>query len=233
MIARKIRTAAIIPPTGGNGKKNPRSQQGIESAWHQPGYGAHTLQPTRNVRAQHSPYFRRCMRLSLSFPFFPHTAQHDSVSNSTSGVSDRIPSFMTTPRREGEFESGPPREPEERTDTGAGTKSWKSRFPGWETHEGRREARGEHGEDPTHDFRYDTNLNPSAVVPRRLSLVVYVIGAVLGLLLLVGVGLLLFYRFMQPSPRSPAAPEGKLRSTSVTMNSVSTGCRLTGLISRT
>lgn len=120
---------------------------------------------------------------------------------------------MSIPKREGEFESGPPRrpagpgEPEERTDTGGvreGEKAWKSRFPGWETYEGRaREARFEHGEDPTHDFRYDTNLNPSSVVPRHLGAVVYVLGAVLGFLLLVFVGLLMFYHFMTPSPRSP------------------------------
>ena len=125
---------------------------------------------------------------------------------------------MTIPKREGEFESGPPRrpagpgEPEERTDTGAvpfGKKNWKSRFPGWETYEGRpREARFEHGEDPTYDFRYDTNLNPSFVVPRHIGLVVYVIGAVLGFLLLAGTGLLMFYHFMQPARRSPDGPQG-------------------------
>lgn len=133
---------------------------------------------------------------------------------------------MTIPKREGEFESGPPRrpagpgEPEERTDTGAVPygKSWKSRFPGWETYEGRpREARFEHGEDPTHDFRYDTNLNPSAVVPRHIGLVVYVLGAVLGFLLLVGVGLLLFYRFMEPSPRSPQGPHGATQTVSTSV----------------
>lgn len=138
---------------------------------------------------------------------------------------------MTIPKRKGEFESGPPRrpagpgEPEERSDTGAvdlNEKGWKSRFPGWETYEGRpNDPRFEHGADPTRDPRYDTNLNPSAVVPRRLGLIVYVLGAVLGFLLLVGVGLLLFYQFMEPARRSPATPEGALRSTSVaaTLNS--------------
>ena len=61
---------------------------------------------------------------------------------------------MSIPKREGEFESGPPRrpagpgEPEKRTDAGAvsiGGKNWKSRFPGWETYEGRpRDPRFEH-----------------------------------------------------------------------------------------
>lgn len=132
---------------------------------------------------------------------------------------------MTIPNREGEFESGPPRRPagpgeaEERTDVGAvgsGDKTWKSRFPGWETYEGRpREARFEHGEDPSHDFRYDTNLNPSAVVPRRIGLVVYVLGAVLGLLMLTGIGLLLFYHFMQPARRAPQQPQGTAHNISI------------------
>lgn len=124
---------------------------------------------------------------------------------------------MTTARREGEFESGPPRrpagpgEPEERTEAGAireDEKSWRSRFPGWETYEGRaRETRFEHGEDPRQDIRYDTNLNPSAVVPRRLGAVVYAILAVLGFIMLVFTGLLLFYNFMAPAPRSPEGPQ--------------------------
>lgn len=132
---------------------------------------------------------------------------------------------MTIPKREGEFESGPPRrhagpgEAEESTDAGVVSidgKNWKSRFPGWETFEGRpREARFEHGEDPTHDFRYDTNLNPSAVVPRHLGLVVYVLGAVLGFLMLTGFGLLLFYHFMQPARRSPQQPQGAAHSISI------------------
>ncbi len=132
---------------------------------------------------------------------------------------------MTIPKREGEFESGPPRrpagpgEPEERTNTGAvyiGGKNWKSRFPGWETYEGRpREARFERGEDPTNDFRYDTNLNPAMVVPRRIGLVVYVLGAVLGFLMLTGIGLLLFYNFMQPAPRSPQPPQGTAHNISI------------------
>lgn len=129
---------------------------------------------------------------------------------------------MGNPKREGEFESGPPRrpagpgEPEERTDTGAipvGKKGWRSRFSGWETYEGRaREARFEHGEDPTHDIRYDTNLNPSMVIPRHLGLVVYVLGAVAGFLLLVFVGLAMFYHFMEPAPRSPANPHGQFHA---------------------
>lgn len=132
---------------------------------------------------------------------------------------------MAIPKRKGEFESGLPRrpagpgEPEERTDPGAvylDRKSWKSRFSGWETYEGRpREARFEHGADPSHDFRYDTNLNPGAVVPRRLGLVVYVLGAVLGFLMLVGFGLLLFYHFMQPAPRSPQTPRGTAHNISI------------------
>lgn len=132
---------------------------------------------------------------------------------------------MSIPKREGEFESGPPRrpagpgEPEERTDSGVvsiGGKNWKSRFPGWETYEGHpREPRFEHGEDPSHDFRYDTNLNPSAVVPRKIGLVVYVLGAVLGFLMLTGVGLLLFYHFMQPAPRSPQQPQGAAHNISI------------------
>jgi hypothetical protein len=137
---------------------------------------------------------------------------------------------MTIPKREGEFESGPPRrpagpgEPEERTDTGAlrqDEKAWKSRFPGWETYEGRaRETRFEHGEDPTHDFRYDTNLNPSAVVPRRLGAVVYVLGAVLGFLMLVFLGLLLFYHFATPAPRSPEGTRGLTHTVSTNVANV-------------
>ncbi len=129
---------------------------------------------------------------------------------------------MTIPKREDEFESSAPRpgEPGKRTDAAdhLGRKSWKSRFPGWETYEGRpHDPRFEHGADPSHDFRYDTNLNPSAVVPRRLGLLVYVLGAVLGFLLLVGVGLLLFYNFMQPSPRSPQAPHGTTHTVSTSV----------------
>ncbi|MDT8070263.1 MAG: hypothetical protein ROO76_19010 [Terriglobia bacterium] len=137
---------------------------------------------------------------------------------------------MTIPKRESEFESGPPRrpatpgEPEERTDTGAvraGDKAWKSRFPGWETYDGcPREARVEHGEDPTHDFRYDTNLNPSSVVPRHLGPVVYVLGAVLGFLLLVFVGLLMFYHFMAPGPRSPEGTKRLIPSVSTNVAAV-------------
>ncbi|HEU5403399.1 MAG TPA: hypothetical protein VFU86_18735 [Terriglobales bacterium] len=135
---------------------------------------------------------------------------------------------MTIPKREGEFETGPPRrpsgpgEPEERTDTGAIRygKNWKRRFPGWETYEGRpHDPRFEHDEDPSHDIRYDTNLNPSFVIPRRLNLVVYVLGAVLGFLLLVGVGLLLFFHFMQPASRSPQGPQGAAHSISTSLAS--------------
>jgi hypothetical protein len=125
----------------------------------------------------------------------------------------RIPQIMTNPRREGEFESDPPRrpagpgEPEERTDTApqsGAQPAWRERFPGWETYEGRpHDPRFEDGEDPTRDPRYDTNLNPSAVVPRRLGLVVWILGITVGILLLVLIGLLFFYRFQQPSPRSP------------------------------
>lgn len=136
---------------------------------------------------------------------------------------------MTIPMRKDEFENRPPRRPagaggpEERTDSSSvsiGKNSWKSRFPGWETYEGRpNDPRFEPGADLTHDSRYDTNLNPSAVVPRRLGLLFYVFGAVLGFLLLVGVGLLLFYQFMEPAPRAPETPEGMLRSTPVATNS--------------
>ncbi len=137
---------------------------------------------------------------------------------------------MTIPKREGEFESGPPRrpagpgEPDERTDTGAvplGEKTWKSRFPGWETYEGRaRDTRFEHGEDPTHDFRYDTNLNPSSVVPRHLGAVVYVLAVVLGFMLLVFIGLLMFYHFATPSPRSPEGTKGSTHNVSTNVAAV-------------
>jgi hypothetical protein len=125
---------------------------------------------------------------------------------------------MTIPKREGEFESGPrrrpagPGEPEERTDTGAikRGKSWRSRFPGWETYEGQpNDPRFEHGKDPQHDPLYDTRLNPSMVVPRRLGAAVWVLGATIGILLLVLLGWLFFYHFQQPSPRSP---KGALRT---------------------
>jgi hypothetical protein len=132
---------------------------------------------------------------------------------------------MTIPKRKGEFEPGPPNRPagpgeaDERTDTGvggSGSRNWKSRFPGWETYEGRpHDPRFEHGEDPEHDIRYNTNLNPSAVVPRRVGLVVYVLGAVLGLLMLTGIGLLLFYHFMQPARRSPQQPQGAAHNLSI------------------
>ncbi len=126
---------------------------------------------------------------------------------------------MSIPKREGEFESDPQRRPsessEEHLDASAvpvGKRGWKDRFPGWETFEGRsHDPRFDNSEDPSHDFRYDTNLNPSSVVP-RLGVVSYVIGAVLGFLLLVAIGLLLFFHFMPPARRSPQGPQGAAHS---------------------
>jgi hypothetical protein len=83
-------------------------------------------------------------------------------------------------------------------------KSWRDRFPGWETYEGRpNDPRFMTNTDPNKDARYDTNLNPSAVVPRRPGVVALVLGITLGILLLVLLSFLMYHHFRQPSPRSP------------------------------
>jgi hypothetical protein len=83
-------------------------------------------------------------------------------------------------------------------------KNWRERFPGWETFDGRpNDPRYGSRIDPNQDIRFSTNLNPSSVVARRPGLVVYALGAFLGLLLLVLLGFLMYRHFQTPAPRSP------------------------------
>ena len=110
---------------------------------------------------------------------------------------------MANPRPEDELRPG--------DDKQAG-RNWRDRFPGWETYEGRpNDPRFASKIDPNQDLRFDTNLNPSAVVPRRPGLVVVVLGVTLGVLLMVLLGFLMFRHFQTPSPRAPQpAQSGRL-----------------------
>jgi hypothetical protein len=90
--------------------------------------------------------------------------------------------------------------------------NWRDRFPGWETYHGKpNDPRFKSKIDPNQDLRFDTNLNPSAVVPRRPGAVVIVLAVTLGIVLLVLLSFLMFRHFQTPSPRTPqTAPSGRL-----------------------
>ena len=106
----------------------------------------------------------------------------------------RIPTGMANPRPEDE-------RPGDDKQSG---KNWRDRFPGWETYQGRpNDPRFASKIDPNQDLRFDTNLNPSAVVPRRPGAVIVVLGVTLGIVLLVLLGFLMFRHFQTPSPRTP------------------------------
>ena len=102
---------------------------------------------------------------------------------------------MANPRPEDELRPDGDRQPD---------KNWRDRFPGWETYEGKpNDPRFKSKIDPNQDLRFDTNLNPGAVVPRRPGAVVVMLAVALGVLLLVLLGFLMFRHFQTPSPRAP------------------------------
>jgi len=80
-------------------------------------------------------------------------------------------------------------------------KTWRERFPGWEAIEGRPSVLNSDAEKK--DFRYDTNLNPHVVVPRRPGVLVMILGVTVGILLLLLLSFLMYRNFQRPSPRSP------------------------------
>jgi hypothetical protein len=83
-------------------------------------------------------------------------------------------------------------------------KNWRERFPGWETFEGKpNDPRFASNIDPKKNPRFDTHLNPSATLPRRLGIVPVVLGVAAGILLLVLLSFLMYRHLQQPSPRSP------------------------------
>ena len=88
-------------------------------------------------------------------------------------------------------------------------KTWRERFPGWETYERRpNDPRFASRIDPKRDLRFDTNLNPAAVV-RRPGTVVWVLGITLGIVMFVLLAFWMYRHFQTPSPRSPqAVPSG-------------------------
>jgi hypothetical protein len=103
---------------------------------------------------------------------------------------------MANPRPEDELRPG--------ADKQQPGKNWRDRFPGWETYERKpNDPRFASKIDPNQDLRFNTNLNPSSVVRRRLGPVVVVLGVTLGILLLVLLGFLMFRHFQTPSPRTP------------------------------
>ena len=106
---------------------------------------------------------------------------------------------MANPRPEDELRPGAEKQPD---------KNWRDRYPGWETYEGKpNDPRFKSKIDPNQDLRFDTNLNPSAVVPRRPGAVVVVLAVTLGIVLLVLLGFLMFRHFQTPSPRAPQASQ--------------------------
>jgi hypothetical protein len=145
---------------------------------------------------------------------------------------------MANRRREGDREEDPllrsakpgePPEPAHPRDTNA--KSWRERYPGWETFEGRpNDPRFATRQNPYQDPRWYTNLNPSFAVPRRPGPLLWILGVALGVLLLLLLVLLMNYHFQRPSPRSPENPRGALPEgqTPATMYARSRGGRQLG-----
>ncbi len=94
---------------------------------------------------------------------------------------------------------------------GAQRLNWRERYPGWETFEGRpNDPRFESSRDPAEDPRYDTHLNPGAVITTRAGAVTWVLFIALGVVAMVLIGLVMYYHFQTPSPRSPEHPRTEL-----------------------
>src|SRR5690349_8981905 len=109
----------------------------------------------------------------------------------------RIPLVMANPRRDDRD-----RDPKAGGNNAAKGGSWRDRFPGWETFQGRvHDPRAERNIDPTKDVRYDTNLKPSSIVHKQ-GLVFWVLLATIGIVLLVLAGYAMYYKFQVPSRRS-------------------------------
>lgn len=114
---------------------------------------------------------------------------------------------MTNPNRIPE-DSDPlvrPASPGEAADaSSAQQKSWRERFPGWETFQGKpHDPRFEDGLDPTRDPRYDTRVSGAATMPKRPGLALWAWAIFLGLVAMSLLGLLMYYHFQTPSPRHP------------------------------
>lgn len=87
-------------------------------------------------------------------------------------------------------------------------KSWRERFPGWETFEGNpNDPRFEDTTDPTRDPKYDTRVSGAATLPRRPGLALWAWAIFLGLIAMSLLALLMYYHFHTPSPRHPSAIE--------------------------
>ncbi len=90
--------------------------------------------------------------------------------------------------------------------------SWREKYPGWETFEGKpNDPRFQSNEDPYHDHRFDTHLNPAAIPPQRPGVTFWVLAIFLALIVGALITAAMYYRFQRPSPRTPEAPQGQLQ----------------------
>lgn len=105
-----------------------------------------------------------------------------------------------------------PGESQERVNADLEEKSWREKYPGWETYEGRaNDPRFQTMQSPTSDLRYDTNLNPEAVIPREIGPLVIVLGAFLGVVLFGLFIYFMYWHFQRPSPRSPGGQQSSIQ----------------------
>lgn len=104
-----------------------------------------------------------------------------------------------------------PGESQERVNADLEQKSWREKYPGWETYEGRpNDPRFQTTESPNSDLRYDTNLNPEASIPRQIGPLVVVLGAFLGVVLFALLIYFMYWHFQRPSPRSPGVRQSSI-----------------------
>ncbi len=121
-----------------------------------------------------------------------------------------IPPYMTAPNKIPEDDSSDPflrpASPGEASDSvkALQKESWRERYPGWETFEGRpHDPRFMSSTDPNEDPRYNTDLKNSMVLPRRAGLATWAWFIFLGIILMTLLGFAMYIHFQKPSPRSP------------------------------
>lgn len=91
-------------------------------------------------------------------------------------------------------------------------KSWRERYPGWETYDGKANDPRLDSGDPNKDPRYDTHLHSESTLPRG-GAAMWMWVVVLGIVLMTLLAIAMFRHFQQPSPRSP--DQGNRSSVSV------------------
>ena len=90
----------------------------------------------------------------------------------------------------------------ELTGSAGAKRSWRDRYPGWETYEGKANDPRLDSTDPNTDPRYDTHLHSNSTLPRG-SAAMWLWLVVLGIVLMTLFAVAMFRHFQQPAPRSP------------------------------